>query len=960
MDSRDQSSSVAVATQPAACEVFAFGPFRLDPARRRIERDGRPVQLSARAFDILLVLIRHAGAVISKSDLMARAWPGASVDEGSLRVHVAALRKALGDGNAGAKYLSTVSGQGYCFIGSVARLEPAQPTPVSSTHADHLPALPRQVVGREQTIQEIAEKLTIQRFVTIIGPGGIGKTTVAVSVGHALIDEFAGQVYFLSLGEIGDAALVPDVTASALGLPVRSNDPTESLAAFLRNRRMLLILDCCEHVIETTAALAERLYKEAPELHILATSRELLRVEGEHVDRLPPLAGPPEDADLGAASALTYPAVELFVKRAITGGDNFELTDANASDVGNLCRRLDGIPLAIELTAGHVCAYGIKTTVELLDKQFNLLWEGRRTALPRHRTLRATIEWSCNLLSESERVILNRLSIFVGSFTLEAARSVAGSGAADDDTITTTLASLVAKSMVAFNAGPQSSRYRLPDTTRAYAQENLAASADAGMMARRHASYFLGLLEATGDERDEDLSAIVDQSGNIRSALTWCFSDQGDRRTGVALAAASIPLFFKLSLLTECQLWLTRSIKALDETDGSVRHDLALHGALGSARMLTGQIDELGVNCLNRAIALAEKIGDVPGQIGLIGRLHLLQLYIGNFDNALSTARRGEAIALTSGDSVSVARMRVLLSISCQYLGDITAARSHIEAALLHLNLEDDDYSGMALEFPQCAQTTLARILWLQGHPDQATETARRTISDVIALNDPMTLCRALPWAFGVFLWNGDLEDCEVHLDRLIVEARRLDLTILQTIGEAMKGIALLGRSETGIGLAMLKSSVEKLQSRHFSAAAGLCVPLAEALAAADHSDEALDIIDEAIARAGHRNFMVDMPDMLRAKAEVLMRKDNRNFLQAEQCLRQSLQLARRQGALGYELRTAISLARLWLRQGRRAEARDMLAPTYGRFTEGFQTRALEAARELLAKSNSSGSFAAG
>jgi tetratricopeptide (TPR) repeat protein len=302
-----------------------------------------------------------------------------------------------------------------------------------------------------------------------------------------------------------------------------------------------------------------------------------------------------------------------------------------------------------------------------------------------------------------------------------------------------------------------------------------------------------------------------------------------------------------------------------------------------------------------------------------------------------------------------------LLSISCHYLGDIAAARSHIEAALLHLNLEADDHSGIALEYRQCAQITLARILWLQGHPDQATEMARRTISDVIALNDPMTLCRALPWAFGVFFWNGDLKDCEEHLDRLVVEARRLDLTILQTIGEAMKGIALLARSETGIGLAMLKGSVERLQSRHFGAAAGLCVPLAEALAAADHGDEALDTIDQAIARARHRNFMVEMPEMLRARAEVLMRKGNPDFLQAERSLVQSLDLARRQGALGFELRTAISLARLWQRQGRRVEARDMLAPIYGRFTEGFHTRALKTARELIAKSSSSpsGSLAA-
>ena len=962
MDSRWRSSNTIIAGHSAQ-DTFVFGPFCLHAAQRRIERNGSPIQLSDRAFDILLTLVLQAGTVVSKSDLMARAWPGVSVDEGSLRVHVAALRKALGDGSAGAKYLSTVSGQGYCFVSSVSRLEDAKATldKATAAYSDNLPAHPRRMTGRERTIGDISEQLKAERFVTIVGPGGIGKTTVAVSTGHALLTEFAGQVRFVSLGEIGDAALVPGITASALGLPARSNDPSGSLAAFLRDRRMLLILDCCEHVIETAAALAERLYKEAPELHILATSRELLRVEGEHLHRLPPLTSPPEDAALTAASALAYPAVELFVERATAGGGEFELTDANAPDVGNLCRRLDGIPLAIELTAGHVATYGVKSMLELLDKHFNLLWEGRRTALPRHRTLRATIEWSYALLSEPERAMLRRLSVFVGNFTLEAARSIAGSEETDDDAIMATLASLVAKSMLALNTGSQATRYRLLDTTRAYAQEKLAATADGRTLAQRHACYFIGLLESMGDETDPRLSEIADQVGNIRGALTWCFSDQGDRRTGVALAAASIPLLFKLSLLAECQLWVTRALEALDQAAGNVRHDLALHAALGSARLLTGQIDDFGVACLNRALELAEKTGDVPSQIRLIDRLHLFQLFAGKFDSALKTAKRGEAVAIASEDSAAVARMRVSLSISCHYLGDVAASRSYIEAALLHPGLKAKIHGGLPLDYTGRAHITLARILWLQGHPDQATETARSAISHVIAANHPIMLCRALLSAFDVFYWNEELENYEEHIDRLVAETRRHSLVTLQIVGEAMKGIALLARGEADPGFAMLKGSVEKLQSQRFGAVAGLCVPLAAAQAATDHGDEALDTIDRAITQARHCNFMMEMPDMMRARAEVLMRRNNPDFPQAERNLKQSLALARRQGSLGYELRTAISLARLWLRQGRRVEALEMLAPIHGRFTEGFDTRGLRTASELLVELGSprSGSLAA-
>ncbi|MCK1654082.1 winged helix-turn-helix domain-containing protein [Bradyrhizobium sp. 149] len=953
MAPRWQSNNITAAAGPtqdeAAQEIFVFGPFRLVPAQRRIERNGSPVQLSARAFDILLALVRQAGNVVNKTDLIATTWPGADVEENSLRVHIAALRKALGDGNGGARYLSTVSGQGYCFVAAVSRPEQRQPAPTHPTYVHNLPAQPRQVVGREQAMQDISERLRAKRFVTIVGPGGIGKTTVAVSAGHALLAEFAGHVHFVGLGETGNAALVPAAVASSLGLLARSNDPTGSLATLLRKERMLLVLDCCEHVIEAAAALAERLYQAAPELHILATSRELLRVEGEFTYRLPPLPSPPERAVLTAANALAYASVKLFVERATAGGGEFALSDANASDVGNLCRRLDGIPFAIELTAAHVGVYGARAMVQLLDQHLNLLWEGRRTALPRHRTLRATIEWSYNLLSETERVILGRLSVFVGSMTLDAARSIAAT-TEDDDTILAIIDSLVAKSVLALNIGSQPTRYRLADSTRAYAQEKLAASGEAGAVSRRHACYFHGLLEKIGSEANRDLSAAAEEFGNVRAALAWCFSDQGDRRAGVALAAASIPLFFKLSLLAECELWVTRAIEALDETTGSIRHGLVLHTALGAARMLTGQLDELGASHLNRALELTEKIGDIQGQIRLIDQLHLLQLFVGKYDEALSTAKRGEAIALASNDSIAVARMRVLLSISCQYLGKFVASRSYIESALLHPDLGGDVPSRLTLEYPRRAQITLARVLWLQGHPDQATQMVRRAISDVIAANHPVMFCRALPWAFDVFFWNGDTEDCEDHIDRFIVEARRHDLAVLRMVGEAMKGVTLLARSETDVGFAMLRGSIEKLQSLDFGAVAGLRTPLAEALAATGHGDEALDTIDQAIAEARHSNFMMDMPDMLRARAVALMHKSNPDLPQAELNLVQALDVARRQGALGYELRAAIPLARLWQRSGRRQEAHDILAPIYQRFTEGFQTRSLVMAKGLLAE----------
>ena len=949
MDDRAEGAAPEAGPDPGG--VVAFGPFRLDIAKRRLEEDGEPIALPARALDILVALVEQAGTTVSKNQLIARVWPGIAAHEGHLRAYIAALRKTLG-GETGSRYLSTVSGQGYRFVAQVSRAGNTRPSPSRPALEQGyiLPASPLRMVGRDHTVDEISEKLANRRFVTLVGPGGIGKTTVAVATGHALLTEFEGKVHLVDLGTIHHATLVPNFIASSLGLLGGSNDPSDGLVAFLRDRRMLLILDCCEPVIDTAAALAERLHKEAPQLHILATSRESLRVEGEYIHRLLPLESPPDETGLTAANALGFPAMELFVERASAGGGQFELNDTNARDVAEVCRRLDGIALAIELAASRVGTYGVKNTIELLNNQFNLLWEGRRTALPRHRTMHATIDWSYNLLSDVERATLCRLSVFFGNFTLEAARAVAAGEEIDDTAIMAAVASLVAKSMLAPSTGNTSARYRMLDTTRLFALEKLAATSDADMAARNHACYFLGLLEKIGDKSREDLFAVADQFGNIRAALTWCFTERGDLAIGIALAAASMPFFLELSLLAECQLWATRAIEALHQANGNVNHDLALHAALGYVRMLRGSTDSAKA-CLVRALQLAEKIDDVPNQLRLIDQLYLIQVFAGDLEDAVNIARRGEALAAGSKDFIALARMRVSLGISRHYAGDVSASRSYVEAALQQSQATEIDVCDrLTFDYPRRAEITMARILWLQGYPDQAIEMARKAIADLIAIDHPVKFCRAVLWGFAVFYWNSEAENYEEHIDRLLLEADRHSLVTLQIIGRAMKATVLLARGETAPGLVMLKGSVEKMHRHRFGPVTDCSTQLAGAMAMTGKSDEALDIIDRAIARAEHHRFMLEMPDVLRVKGEVLAYRKQPDFAQAEYSLRSSLDLARHQGALGYELRTGVSLARLWQRLGRREEAHDVLSSIYARFTEGFDSRPLTAARELLAE----------
>src|SRR6202011_1863915 len=329
-----------------------------------------------------------------------------------------------------------------------------------------------------------------------------------------------GAVFFVDLGALTDPGLVPTAVASALGFMMQAQDPFLSLLAFLGDRRVLLLLDSCEHVIDAAAALAEPVVSEAPQAHILVTSREALRVEGEHVHLLYPLEGPADPVGLTAAEALTFPAVQLFMERAAASGNRSELSDADAPSVASICRRLDGIALAIELAASRVSSHGIRGTAELLDNRFKLLWQGRRTALPRHQTLNAMLDWSYNLLHEHDKLVLCRLSVFVGVFTLKAALSVAGTEANDAE-VADALENLVAKSLISPTTIGESTYYRLLDTTQAYAADKLAERGEADNIARRHAIYYsnyLGhdeVIQSTFGAHD--LSGYAPYIGNVRA-----------------------------------------------------------------------------------------------------------------------------------------------------------------------------------------------------------------------------------------------------------------------------------------------------------------------------------------------------------------------------------------------------------------------------------------------------------
>nr|WP_278880365.1 winged helix-turn-helix domain-containing protein [Variovorax paradoxus] len=735
-------------------EIVSFGPFTLRVNERLLARNGVPLDLGGRAMDVLLALIARANAVVSKEELLAEAWPGVVISDGSLRYQITMLRQALGDGQDGARYVSNIVGRGYCFVAKISRTfaEPeVQAQRDESPVEPGLPAPPGLLVGRSGDLAAIAAQLAKGRFVTLVGTGGVGKTTVAVRTGHDLLADFAGAVVFVDLATLTDPSLVPTAIASMLRLSVRSADPVPSLVSYLRERRMLLVLDNCEHVIAAAASLAERIFQAAPSIHILATSREALRVRGEYVHLLNPFASPPDLPGLGAREILAYPATRLFVDRAEASGSTLDLDGTDAPIIANICRKLDGVALAIELAARRVSTYGLHQTATLLDERLALSWLGQRGAQPRHATLQATLDWSYELLDIHERRVLCRLCVFVGYFSLDAARHVADADNLSREQIVAAIASLAEKSLLAIRPSGAFTQYRLLESTRTYALSK-ADEATVDDASLHHARYFRDRLQQMAASRGAghapDGASETADLGNIRAALTWCFGRGRATELGVSLASAAVPAFLAKSLLAECHGWSRRALAQLTPALRGSSTEMHLQAAIGVSQMFTrGNSDEVRA-ALERSLEVAEALEDAASQVQLLGRLQIFHERIGDFVESLKYAHRFARVASTIGDATAVAAANSLVGLCNHLLGDQPEARRLLEAALAGSpdSLQDSSiYSGFDLR--NRARIALARTLWLQGYPSQAVVLAQRAVDEARQLDHPVTLCIALIWA---------------------------------------------------------------------------------------------------------------------------------------------------------------------------------------------------------------------
>jgi predicted ATPase/DNA-binding winged helix-turn-helix (wHTH) protein len=937
--------------------IFSFGPFVLLLHERRLEKEGRSVRLGGRAFDILTVLVERAPDIVSGRELLERVWPNVTIDEAALRVHVTALRKALSEGQIGAKYIRNVPGRGYFLETTVSTLNKSSP-PLGLGAAfgtnSYLPPLMPRVLGRDSAIQQIAELLTKHRFVTIAGPGGIGKTIVAIAVAHLKLKDFHGDAHFVDLAPITSPDLVVSNVASSFGLAVQSDDLLPNLISFLKDRSLLLILDSCEHLLFDLVPLVENIFNHAPSVFILATSRERLYIDCEKLYPLPPLEIPPQSSTISAKEVLAFPAARLFIERVQMEIHGFELSDHEAPLVAKICYKLEGVALALELAAGRVSAYGIAGVVRLLDERFALLWRGRPTAIPRHRTLSATLDWSHDLLSETERIVMRRLSIFIGLFSLEAAESVAlGEDICRPDFLEA-VASLVAKSLLSIKTDGTEPRYRMLDTTRAYGLEKLNISGEKEQIAYLHAACFLAVLDRPSPDNVETPFAIVGnnytgQLGNIRAAVDWSFTEHLGEPLRVPLAAAAANLFIRLSLLDECFHLTERAIAALESDHRGTRLEMQLQTLRGQSLMfISGNTEEVR-EALMRALDLATLLQEPSYQLQLLGDLHLFYERSGDYHNAHEFALRGEKVATILGDPESIVAAHSLLGISFHLLGEQESARRHIYKVLSYPR-RPKTFNSIRFGFDQFirARIALARTLWILGFPERAVSEARGAIDEATNLDHPVTLCMALIWAISVFLWVGDFVAAGDCLDRFTEQAETHSLAPYIAVAHGVKGQLAIKQGNAESGILFLQNAMASLRAARYALlTTDFMMSEVEGLAMTGDFDAALMKVTETIDLVQKSGNLIFLPELLRIKGELLMERIVENSSDAEEYLHESLEKARKQSALSWELRTTITLAKL-NRESLGKLEQSTLNAVYDRFNEGFATADLKEARSLL------------
>ncbi len=606
---------------------------------------------------------------------------------------------------------------------------------------NNLPLQLTSFVGRDRDVADIKGLLESSRLVTLFGAGGVGKTRCALQVGAELLDDFGDGVWFADLAPLGDPALVANAIASAFELQESPNHPMlDTLSNQLKGKQLLLILDNCEHLITEVARAAVTLLQACPKVKLLATSREALKIGGEIVHRMPSLAVPESFKELAAETALAYGAVALFDGRARAVNPNFVLTDENASIVADICRRLDGIPLAIELAAARAKVLAPRQLAQRLDERFRILTGGYRTALPRQQTMRALIDWSYDLLSEPEQTLFRYVSIFAGGFGLEAATAVCASETIEEFEVLDRLASLVDKSLVVADSGENEVRYRLLESMRQYAREKLGAGGETGALAARHAAAYAELAEQL--EREYEtlayrpwLARTERELENVRAALTWSFGPGGDVLTGQRLATTLGRVLVAFAA-PEARRWVTTARTHIDD---STPPPLAARLELAEAH-LASVLNQYraALSAAERAGALFKHLDDERGSADAKRFAGRSLIYLDRVADGEAALRESLVIHRALGSRRVGGTLRDLAAARA-LAGDVVGARALFAEALATFK-ESADEANVAI-----TAGTLAEAEFRGGDAESALRVAEDGLAAARALNRP----RMLAWMLG-------------------------------------------------------------------------------------------------------------------------------------------------------------------------------------------------------------------
>ncbi|HEV2672936.1 MAG TPA: winged helix-turn-helix domain-containing protein [Aliidongia sp.] len=711
--------------------VLIFGDFRLFPGRRQLFDETGPVRIGSHAFDLLLALLERRDQIVEKETLKRLVWADTLlVEDHNLAVALSTLRRTLGDSSLSPRYIATVSGRGYRFIAPVDMQTPHRQAPATPTVSHNLQAPLTRLIGRAADMAETVRKLSEGRIVTLVGEGGVGKTRVALAVAERFVQQRSDGVWFVELAPIRDPALVATAIGAAIGLPTASQ--SDALFNHLADLHAMLVLDNCEHLLAATAALAEEILARCPQIRILATSREPLQIEGERRHRLAGLPVPSRTAPQSTADILGCAAVELLLDRMPETLDAFQPDETTTRALAEICQRLDGIPLAIELAAARVPGLGVAELASRLDQRFRILTQGRRTAPSRQQTLLATMEWSHDLLSPAEQVVLRRLSVFAGGYTLAAAEAIVPGGSLSGAAVANLMASLVDKSLIMSHASEGHARYELLETVRVFAADKLDHARETAQLARAHAHYYRGLFHDKYGRRpapidDAWLRTHKREIENVRVALDWAFGPAGDPEVGIGLASTTSRLWIWLGLESEAT---GRLMKALDFAGPSVpvAESARLHRAAAAFVRNAGNV-ALARRLIEVAIAHYREADDrLWLGHALITKAEILAFH-GTATEAEAIAREGLALIDEDEPFLCGLGLMVLAHIAFADRRPAEAKAAMDKALLFYRRADCGSDEAVAL-------TNLSDCLLSVGRLDDAVTCARAAVERFRQLND--------------------------------------------------------------------------------------------------------------------------------------------------------------------------------------------------------------------------------